>query len=158
MIKASYTPQPIVYVLDSVVDTKTWMVEQTQPLHDHLKAHQFKFERIRTGETCMFYKEWSTDSFWLPSGGLSILPGDNPIPTLDPKVLQPFYDEESLCKLEATIRKISAYLDRANANSWWMDWLEKVRQHTVHEQAKPIQGVFKCDCHLPITYKCSFCF
>ena len=39
-IQASFTPEPIVTVLDSVVDAKGWMKEQTQALHDHLKAHQ----------------------------------------------------------------------------------------------------------------------
>ena len=141
MIKASYTPQPIVYVLDTVTDTKTWMAEQTQPLHDHLKAHQFKFERIHTGETRMFYKEWSTDSFWLPSDGLSILPSECPVPTRHPLRLCPVYDSEGLSKLETTTRKVGAYLDRANANAWWKAWLEKARQHTVHEEPKPIEGI-----------------
>ena len=42
--------------------------------HDHLKAHQFKFERDELGECKMFYKEWSTDDYWLPQSGLSLLP------------------------------------------------------------------------------------
>lgn len=69
-IQASFTPEPIVAVLDSVVDAKGWMREQTQALHDHLKAHQFKFERNEMGECRMFYKEWSTDTFWVPETGL----------------------------------------------------------------------------------------
>ena len=90
VIQSSLTPPPIVYIVDAVIDTKAWMSEKTPALHDHLKAHQFKFERNHLGEAQMYYKEWSTDSFWLPTGGLSVLPANDPIPTIQPQVLQPF--------------------------------------------------------------------
>ncbi len=48
-IQASFTPEPITVVLDAVVDAKGWMADQTPALHDHLKAHQFKFERKEVG-------------------------------------------------------------------------------------------------------------
>ena len=73
-IRNSFTPEPVTVVLDSVVDGKEWMEDITPSLHDHLKAHQFKFQRDETGECKMFYKEWSTDTFWLPQTGLSLLP------------------------------------------------------------------------------------
>ena len=117
------------------------MSEQTLALHDHLKAHQFKFERNRAGEAQMYYKEWSTDSFWLPTGGLSILPTNNPTPTKHPLVLQPFFDEDGLSKLAATVKKIEAYLDKAHAASWWRTWLEHASQQTTHVQAKPLRGM-----------------
>ena len=60
--------------LESVVDAKGWMSDIIPALHDHLKAHQFKFERNSHGHTKMFYKEWSSDDFWLPQCGLSLLP------------------------------------------------------------------------------------
>lgn len=60
--------------LDCVVDAKDWMSTIIPSLHDHLKAHQFKFERNNLGQSKMFYKEWSSDEFWLPQGGLSLLP------------------------------------------------------------------------------------
>lgn len=118
------------------------MSEQTLALHDHLKAHQFKFEQNCTGEAQMYYKEWSTDSFWLPTGGLSILPTSNATPTKHPLVLQPFFDEDGLSKLAATIKKIEAYLDKADAASWWRTWLEHAKQQTTHVQAQQLRGMY----------------
>ncbi len=144
VINSSLSPQPITYVVDAVVDTKSWMSEQTLPLHDHLKAHQFKFEHSHTGETLMFYKEWSTDSFWLPSGGLSILPTNQPVPSKHPLVLQPFFDEDGITKLEATIRKIGGYLDKADAASWWTTWLQCARKQTSRVPPQKLRGVCEC--------------
>ena len=48
--------------LDASVYAKGWMVNVIPALHDHLKR------------MAMFYKEWSSDSFWLPQNGLSLLP------------------------------------------------------------------------------------
>ena len=73
-IKSSFLPEPSVVVLDRVVNAKQWMQGVTQALHDHLKAHQFRFKRDESGECKMHYKEWSTDPFWLPPEGLSLLP------------------------------------------------------------------------------------
>ena len=106
VIRSSFTPEPKVVVLDSVADTKSWMLEQTPPLHDHLKAHQFKFICNRLGQTRMFYKEWSTDPFWLPQSGLAVLPAENPVPTGQPLLLKPYYDQDNVKKLEATTRKV----------------------------------------------------
>lgn len=105
-IQSSFSPEPMVVVLESVTDVKSWMCEQTPPMHDHLKAHQFKFVRTQFG-TKMFYKEWSTDDFWLPQSGLAILPSDNPVPLLQPIVMKPHHDQENIVKLEATLRKVS---------------------------------------------------
>ena len=79
VIKTSFTPEPTTLILDSVVDVKGWMKDVTPALHDHLKAHHFKFNRNEEGECKMFYKEWSTDKFWLPQSGLSLLPAGNAI-------------------------------------------------------------------------------
>ena len=57
-----------------VTDVKEWMKEGTPVLHDHLKAHLFKFERNGSGQCRMFYKEWSSDIYWLPDTHLSLLP------------------------------------------------------------------------------------
>ena len=73
-LQSSFTPESIVVALDSVVDGKEWIRNITPSLHDHLKAHQFKFQCDETGECKMFFKEWSTDPFWLPPIGLSLLP------------------------------------------------------------------------------------
>lgn len=81
-IEASLSPDPITIVLDSVIDTKMWMKDQTPRHHDHLKAHHFNFKRTKDGDTCMLYKEWSTDSFWLPDSGLALLPAGNSVQLL----------------------------------------------------------------------------
>lgn len=112
-------------VLESVTDTKQWMHEQTPPIHDHLKAHQFKFQMDKQGQCRMFYKEWSTDNFWLPPSGLEILPTDHPVPSCKPLILSPLYDPDSLKKMEATLRRASAYLDKASVSAWWASWLEE---------------------------------
>ena len=75
----------------------------------HFKAHQFKYVHTQEG-TKMFYKEWSTDDCWLPQTGLAILPTDNPIPTQQPQMIRPYYEPESIQKLEATLRKVSVAL------------------------------------------------
>ena len=74
VLKASFTPTPSVSILESVVDAKSWMQSVIPSLHDHLKAHQFKFQRNERDECRMYYKEWSVDDFWLPQGGLCLLP------------------------------------------------------------------------------------
>ncbi len=139
-IAHSISPQPITYDVDSVVDAKTWMFEQTLPLHDHLKAHQFKFERSKQGDTRMYYKEWSNDSFWLPDTGLCVLPESNPIPLVDPKELQPFLDGDILSKIETTIKKIGGYLEKGGAASWWTEWFRSARIHTSHTEPQELNG------------------
>ena len=74
VVQASFSPSPSTVILESVVDAKGWMQNVIPSLHDHLKAHQFKFQRNELGECKMFYKEWSCDDYWLPQGGLSLLP------------------------------------------------------------------------------------
>lgn len=51
VLSESFTPVPIVLNIDSVVDTKSWMQSVTPALHDHLKAHQFRFSRDQS-ECC----------------------------------------------------------------------------------------------------------
>ncbi len=77
----------------------------------------------------MFYKEWSTDTFWLPQTGMSILPTGNSVPTQHPHILRPCFDPEQLGKIESTIRKVGAYLDKVGAASWWKSFLEDARKY-----------------------------
>lgn len=141
-IQTSFSPQPIVEVVDSVTDVKAWMLEQTPLLHDHLKAHQFKFERNQSGECMLFYKEWSTDPFWLPQGGLAFLPSDNTIPDKQPLILMPHYDVDNLKKLESTLRKAGAYLNKSspNASKWWKSWMERAKKHCEPMEPQAMEG------------------
>lgn len=122
------------------------MKDQTQALHDHLKAHQFKFERNESGECQMFYKEWSTDTFWLPQTGLSLLPAGNSVPTGLPKVVRPSYDPEKLAKIKATTQKIGAYLDKAGAASWWNSWFCEAQKYANHVDVEPQILEGECVC------------
>lgn len=60
--------------IGSVYDVKSWMMSCVPPLHDHLKAHQFKFEKVN-GNTRMYYKEWSSDKVWQPKSGIDMFTG-----------------------------------------------------------------------------------
>lgn len=122
VIENSFSPKPKVIVLDSVTDIKNWMSEQTPPMHDHLKAHQFKFKRTKLG-TRMWYKEWSTDKFWLPETGLAILPSDNPTPKWQPTLIMPHHDMDNILKLDATIKKVNlTWLEYNNIICYNEDW------------------------------------
>ena len=75
MISKAVTPHLEVIEITKVHDVKAWMMPYVPPLHDHLKAHQFKFEKDCNGIPKMFYKEWSCDKFWLPQSGINMLIG-----------------------------------------------------------------------------------
>lgn len=77
VIEKSFTPIPEVVEVENVRDIKEWLLPHTPPLHDHLKAHQFKFEPGRDGVSRMYYKEWSSDPFWLPESGMCLLQESN---------------------------------------------------------------------------------
>lgn len=148
-IKTSFSPPPEVVILDSITDTKGWMREQTPPLHDHLKAHQFKFQRSESsGDTRMFYKEWSTDPFWLPQNGLAILPTGNTVPKEQPLILKPCYDPDNLKQLESTLRKVGAYLSKAGASQWWKLWLEEAKKFVEHVEPQAADGETPYTCTL----------
>ena len=121
------------------------MHDQTPPIHDHLKAHQFKFQLNEHGQCRMFYKEWSADDFWLPQSGLSILPTDDPIPSKKPMILRPCYDPAMLKKLEATLRKASAYLNKAGVSAWWSSWLKEAMKYVEPQEPQEMEGNKKQD-------------
>lgn len=139
-IENSFSPKPTVIVLDSVTETKKWMSEQTPSIHDHLKAHLFKFERNEVGECRMFFKEWSTDLFWLPQTGLAFLPSNNAVPKQRPLLSSPCYDPECLKKLQVTVKKVGAYLDKAGASEWWEQWLTEANKYVEHKEPQASEG------------------
>ena len=89
----------------------------------------------------MFYKELSTDTFWLPDGGLSMLPVNNTIPKQDTKMLVPFYDSETFEKFKTTVEKVGAFLNKAGATSWWKSRFDKARKFTGHTDPQMLQGI-----------------
>ena len=74
VVRKSFSPEPELIEVDRVYDMKEWMLPCVPPLHNHLKAHLFKFERGEKGIR-MYYKEWSSDKFWLPNSGIILLSG-----------------------------------------------------------------------------------
>ena len=154
VVRTSYIPEPFVEELTSVVDAKGWMKDQVPSLHDHLKAHQFKFECNEAGESRLFFKEWSTDKFWLPQTGLAILPAENPLPSQDPRVILPQYDPQDLKKLESTVQKTSAYLEKAGASTWWKSWLQDAWTHAEPSTSQLLEGN-NIMCDVPAQYLCT---
>ena len=91
----------------------------------------------------MFYKEWSTDTFWAPETGLLLLPPEHSVPTIDPQIFQPCFDPEQLQKLEVTIRKIGAYLEKkAGASTWWKLWLEEAWKNVKCSDPQAMSGMY----------------
>lgn len=125
VIEKSFSPAPEVVEVSDVRDIKEWLLPHTPILHDHLKAHQFKFELGSDGESRMYYKEWSTDPFWLPESGMCLLQESNSLrtPSGRPSVIQPIYDGVVLDQIEATIQRLGGYLHKSGAVEWWKEWM-----------------------------------
>ncbi len=128
----TFTPEPELMELTEVFDVKGWMSEVTPALHDHLKAHQFKFVRVNDGSTRMFYKEWSTDEMWLPSHGISLLDGTYESGSLPlqgcPTLVAPTFAADDLQKLTTTVKKVAGYLEKSGAKNWWEEFLREAAE------------------------------
>ena len=50
---------------------------------------------------------------------------------------------EKLAKIETTTHKIGAYLEKADAESWWKSWLGEVQKYAnpADVEAQPLEGV-----------------
>lgn len=97
--------QPIARV-KVVHDYKKWMEPYISPIHDHLKAHAFKFMK-HEGRTVMLCKEWATDKNWLPKSGLHILMMDRQQhPDTIPGLVQPSFDPTNLGKLDVMLKRL----------------------------------------------------
>ena len=94
-----------------------------------------------TGHCRMFFKEWSTDDFWLLQTGLAILPTENTIPVVKPHIIKPCFDSENLKKLESTLKKVSAYMDKAGAAEWWVSWLEDAKNYVKPLEPQTMEGL-----------------
>lgn len=137
MIEKSFSPEPEVVVVSQVHSTKEWMGPHIPSIHDHLKAHQFKFEKSQGEEVKMFYKEWSGDTFWLPQSGIPLLmPHEGRLcPSGVPQLLTPHYDQESVKKLEVTLEKVAAYLEKSGAKEWWENWIKCAQEEVQSSEA-----------------------
>ena len=108
-IKNAYQQKPDVVALTHVHDVKAWLGDHVPSIHDHLKAHQFKLQKDNQGVVKLFYKEWSTDNYWLPPSGMYILMqnslGKN-TPCGQPELVNINFDAAKIEKLETTTIKI----------------------------------------------------
>lgn len=141
-IKSTFTPIPELLEFTEMFDVKSWMKEIIPPIHDHLKAHQFKFISTKDG-IHMFYKQWSTDDMWLPSQGIGILDeayqsNAIPIPGI-PTLVKPKVDKDDLQKLQTMVMKVQGYLDKSGAKIWWDKWLSKAKDISLNLEL-PTQG------------------
>lgn len=59
-----------------------------------------------------------------------------------PASFLPFFQSEDLEKLQVTIRKIAAYLEKAGADEWWLSWLDKAFKCTSLQMEEP-SGMLK---------------
>lgn len=135
-IKNSFKLKPDVIVLDRVFDIKSWTANYIPSIHDHLKAHQFKFQNDPKGVVKMFYKEWSTDDFWLPQSGMYFFLNFNgsTTPCGTPNLVNAQFDLEKTQKVENTLSKLTGYLEKSDALDWWKSFIAKMKQtNTVHE-------------------------
>ena len=121
------------------------MKEIIPPIHDHLKAHQFKFVSTKDGVR-MFYKQWSTDDIWLPSQGVGILDEayqSKAIPiTGIPSMVEPKLDKDDFQKLQAMVTKVQGYLERSRAKAWWDNWLSTAKEISLGKEL-PSQSSFE---------------
>ena len=98
----------------------------------------------------MYYKEWSSDELWLPDAGLCILPDDSQIPRKSPTEVQPFFDEDTLSKIETTLKKAKGYLERGQCHLWWEDWLMEAKKHMVREEPTVMYGLLLTLIHIGV--------
>lgn len=133
VVGASYTPTPSVTQVSQVWDIHSWLKPYIPPLHDHLKAYQFKIVKKLSG-ALLFYKQWSTDDYWLPDGGLKLLVAHNGqyYPPMDevPQVIHPAIDAEEHDSLHTMALKLKAYLAHSGKFNWWMEWLKNSAANT----------------------------
>ena len=65
-IKRGYTPIPKTEFMFYQHDIKTWMTGLTEPLHNIIYPHCFKFYMVPDGQVRIKYKQWCEDPNWLP--------------------------------------------------------------------------------------------
>jgi hypothetical protein len=58
------------------------------------------------------------------SNELILFYASNPRLENPPLIIPPFIEPEELEKLQVTIRKLGAYLEKAGADQWWKQWLK----------------------------------
>lgn len=119
--------------MSQVWDIHSWLKPHIPSLHDHLKAYQFKIVRKHSG-ALLFYKQWSTDEYWLPDGGLRVLVAHDGqhYPQLNdiPQVIHPTIDAEEHASLQTMALKLKAYLAHSGKFDWWMEWLQSRTANT----------------------------
>ena len=60
-VSVSSTPAPLVKVVDSVLDVKSWITPTLEDVHGHSTPHCFKFVLVDESEVFMYYRLWSSE-------------------------------------------------------------------------------------------------
>ena len=55
-------------------------------------------------------------------------------------MFKPSFDPEVLKKIETTITKVGAYLDRAGALQWWQEWLAEAKKNIASLVPRAMEG------------------
>ena len=89
-------------------------------------THHFKIATTEVG-THMFYKEWSSNDFWLPEDGLALLMENNeqlfPLLTTLLPIIKTFIKPDEISGIQTMVHKLSGYLRKGGHHNWWESWL-----------------------------------
>ena len=72
-VSVSSTPAPLVKVVDSVLDVKSWITPTLEDVHGHSTPHCFKFVLVDESEVFMYYRLWSSDAWCETADALKLL-------------------------------------------------------------------------------------
>jgi hypothetical protein len=110
-----------VIVLHNLFDVKSWLLPNTEELHNHSHPHIFRFTRCENAvDVQMHYKMWAKDP-WEPGlQGIVLLKN---LPDMEcPNVLKPRSDKLDMQALHRSVFKYSCLND--DHKSWWTTFLE----------------------------------
>ena len=97
VIAESYKPEPLVKIINGLVNYRDWLAVHIDTAFGHSDQHQFKIFLGANGKPLLQYKKWSTSPKWLPE--------DKPLqvllspPTADPFTCQADFSKTNLGKL-----------------------------------------------------------
>ncbi|CAH1252417.1 Hypp9281 [Branchiostoma lanceolatum] len=137
VLKSSFHPEPKVEQFVAIWDIKNWLKPYLAPIEGHSKPHMYRFTKDSRGHVTMQYKMWSTDTVWRPTTtDPDVLifkeeEGRQMIPTGQPPLVEPHFEEEDLRKLKSSIEKMKDHLNY-DQMQWWQTFLQNPT--AIHDQ------------------------
>ena len=126
VLEDSYTPRPIVEVLEGIFDIKKFLKDYLPTkLQNHSRPHSFKFFLTAEGTVAMNYKHWAVDKEWLPLDDktgqvepLVLLEQPLPVDRV-PELCPPSWDSKvDLDRVEAALAG-NDYRFTKKESEWW---------------------------------------